>query len=97
MTAETVKENAILFGIIEEKKYTPADMDSFVECLVEMTSQWIYDPTNKVWFQKHSTETKTTKQLRELWEVWKLAQQRCNGGCCDNGTGYCMFCEKKLI
>jgi len=22
--------------------------------------------------------------------------ERCNGGCCDNGTGYCMFCENRL-
>ena len=22
--------------------------------------------------------------------------ERCDGGCCDNGTGYCMFCENRL-
>lgn len=42
------------------------DIESFAEWTAFM--QWIYDPTDKCWFQKYSSETKTTAQLREVWE-----------------------------
>ena len=52
---------------VTSKTYTAEETQDFAEWTAIM--QWIYDPTDKCWFQKHSTETKTTKQLRELWEV----------------------------
>ena len=62
-----------LFGAIdtvvnelEKPTYTAEDMEAFAEWTAII--QWIYDPTDKCWFQKHSTETKTTTKLRELWE-----------------------------
>ena len=50
----------------ETPKYTAEDMEAFAEWTAIM--QWIYDPTDKCWFQKHSTETKITIKLRKLWE-----------------------------
>ena len=50
----------------KDRLYTTEDVDDFAEWTAFM--QWIYDPIDKCWFQKHSSETKTTAQLRELWE-----------------------------
>ena len=50
----------------KDRLYTAEDMQDFAEWTAFM--QWIYDPTDKCWFQKHSSETKTTAQLREMWE-----------------------------
>ena len=46
--------------------YSEQDMEAFAEWTAFM--QWIYDHTDKCWFQKHSRETITTAQLREIWE-----------------------------
>lgn len=54
------------YAEIEKPSYTAQDMEAFAEWCALM--EWIYDPTDKVWFQKYSTETKTTAQLRKLWE-----------------------------
>lgn len=56
----------IIKAELDQKSYTPAEMEAFAEWTAIM--QWIYDPTDKCWFQKHSTETKITAQLREMWE-----------------------------
>lgn len=56
----------------KDRLYTAEDMQDFAEWTAFM--QWIYDPTDKTWFQKHSTETKTTAQLRELWEQERRAK-----------------------
>lgn len=66
MTAETVKENAILFGIIEEKKYTPADMEAFAEWCSE--SLYNYHKKHKVWVSYGMYRKVTTAQLLEMWE-----------------------------
>ena len=50
----------------KDRLYTAEETQDFVEWTAIM--QWIYDPTDNTWFQKHSTETKTTAQLREMWE-----------------------------
>lgn len=51
---------------VEKPKYMADDMEAFAEWTAFM--QWIYDHTDKCWFQKHSRETITTAQLREIWE-----------------------------
>ena len=78
----------------EQKTYTTEDIFGFIK--------WGFTKPGYMrnYFNYFHGDTKgffTPSELLKKWEVWKLAQQRCNGGCCDNGTGYCMFCEKKLI
>lgn len=51
---------------VEKPEYMADDMEAFAEWTAFM--QWIYDHTDKCWFQKHSSETITTAQLREMWE-----------------------------
>jgi len=72
MTAETVKENAIIFGIIEEKKYTASDLKQFAEwCKRKWTIEFF--PETNDWkgynVETHEWEIKTTSQLREMWET----------------------------
>lgn len=57
---------------LEKPTYTAEDMNDFAEWTAFM--QWIYDQTDKVWFQKHSSKTKTTVQLREMWENERMAK-----------------------
>lgn len=58
----------------EQKTYTAEDMNDFAEWTAFM--QWIYDPTDNGWFQKHSSETKITAQLREIWEQSRKEEQK---------------------
>ena len=58
--------DAMVKQISELKAKMAEDMEAFAEWTAFM--QWIYDPTDKCWFQKHSSETKITTQLREMWE-----------------------------
>jgi hypothetical protein len=57
---------ALEVGFVEGVKNSVHDMEAFAEWTAFM--QWIYDHTDKCWFQKHSSETITTSQLREMWE-----------------------------
>lgn len=59
-------ESPAVWEALKERTYTAEDMEAFAEWTAFM--QWIYDHTDKCWFQKHSSETITTAQLRELWE-----------------------------
>ena len=55
-----------VWDALKRLTYTAQDMEAFAEWTAFM--QWIYDPTDKCWFQKHSRETIATAQLREIWE-----------------------------
>ena len=65
-------ENQQILSSKKDRLYTAEDMQDFAEWTAIM--QWIYDPTDKCWFQKHSSETKTTTQLREMWENERRAE-----------------------
>lgn len=55
-----------VWDALKRLTYTAEETQDFAEWTAFM--QWIYDHTDKCWFQKHSSETITTAQLRELWE-----------------------------
>lgn len=50
----------------EQQPYTPSDMEAFTEWCSK--NKWVYDWRERKWWSINSYVSKTTAQLREMWE-----------------------------